>query len=331
MFAEPDDIDRAHLSAFVSSKWGLRLDNLTYEPVGFGTHHYKGTDADGNRWFVNVDELDPFEPTSTTDDEFGWLDRRLRTAVALKQSGLDFVHAPSTKPDGSVLERYDEDDDYAVSLYAHVDGLSADFGPYRDDDERRGVLRAIGRMHEATDQVPSDLPPRDELEVASRPQFFEALGDLDRPWDAGPYSEPTRQALVDNEKRIRGLFDSYDELRAKIPRDDWVITHGEPHAANIIRTGDESFVLIDWDTVALGPRERDVWMLQPKDGDWSDYALSGVTEFDPVALEMFDLRWTLTEITLYTSWFRGPHVEDEDTRFAFPVFEHYLKGQSDTS
>jgi len=330
MFQEPDDVDRAHLCDFVSSKWGLRLDTLIYEPVGFGTHHYKATDADGNRWFVNVDELDPFEPTSTPDDEFGWLDRKLRTSVALKQAGLDFVHAPSTNQDGCVLERYDEDDDYAVSVYAWVDGTSADFGPYRDDQERRRVLRAIGQMHAATDQVPSDLPLRDDLEVLSRPQFFEALNDLDQPWMGGPYSEPTRLALIDNEERIRGLFDTYDELRAKISRDDWVVTHGEPHAANIIRTGGESFVLIDWDTVALGPRERDVWMLQPKDGDWSDYA-TPIVEFDPVAVELFDRRWTLTEITLYTSWFRGPHVEDKDTRFAFPTFEHYLKGQDDTS
>ncbi len=321
MFQEPDDIDRAHLAEFVSSAWDLKIETLAYEPVGFGTHHYKGTDAEGNRWFVNVDELEP-EPGTSIEEEFDTLDRRLRTAAALKRADLEFVHAPSGKPDGSVLEGFA--DDYAVSIYPFLDGESSPFGPYSDDDERRRVLTAIGRMHAASEQVPADLPPRDDLEVDARSQFFEALDELDQPWTAGPFAEPTRKLLIKDEARIRKLFDNYDEMKAKIPRDNWVVTHGEPHAANILRTGDESFVLIDWDTVAIGPRERDLWMLQPKDGDWSDYATAGTNEVDPAALKLFDLRWALTEITTYTVWFRGPHEDDKDTSFAFPTFAHYL-------
>ena len=39
-----------------------------------------------------------------------------------------------------------------------------------------------------------------------------------------------------------------------------VITHGEPHPGNLIRTGN-GLAMVDWDTVALAPRERDLWML----------------------------------------------------------------------
>ena len=38
------------------------------------------------------------------------------------------------------------------------------------------------------------------------------------------------------------------------------MTHGEPHAGNVMRT-DEGRLLVDWDTVALAPPERDLWML----------------------------------------------------------------------
>ena len=40
----------------------------------------------------------------------------------------------------------------------------------------------------------------------------------------------------------------------------WVVTHGEPHPVNVMQT-DAGRVLIDWDTVAIAPPERDLWMV----------------------------------------------------------------------
>ncbi len=38
------------------------------------------------------------------------------------------------------------------------------------------------------------------------------------------------------------------------------VTRGEPHGGNIMRVGRE-LLFIAWDTVALAPPERDLWML----------------------------------------------------------------------
>jgi uncharacterized protein len=47
-----------------------------------------------------------------------------------------------------------------------------------------------------------------------------------------------------------------------MPRSATVVTHGEPHPANVMLvTG--TLVLIDWDTVALAVPERDLWMVAP--------------------------------------------------------------------
>ncbi len=40
--------------------------------------------------------------------------------------------------------------------------------------------------------------------------------------------------------------------------DRLVITHGEPHAANVMGSPG-GLVLVDWDTVLLAPPERDLW------------------------------------------------------------------------
>ncbi len=45
-----------------------------------------------------------------------------------------------------------------------------------------------------------------------------------------------------------------------------VITHGETHSDNFIRSSD-GLVLVDWDTVGLAPPERDLWHVATADGD----------------------------------------------------------------
>ena len=42
-------------------------------------------------------------------------------------------------------------------------------------------------------------------------------------------------------------------------REEWVITHGEPKANNIMITSNGP-VMIDWDTARLAPPARDLWM-----------------------------------------------------------------------
>jgi len=96
-----------------------------------------------------------------------------------------------------------------------------------------------------------------------------------------------------------------------------VVTHGEPHARNVLRT-DGSPVLVDWDTVALAPPERDLWMLM---GDTADeatiYANATGHHLDQVAANLFRLAWDLGDLAEYVSVLRSPHRETEDTVKAY--------------
>jgi aminoglycoside phosphotransferase (APT) family kinase protein len=82
-----------------------------------------------------------------------------------------------------------------------------------------------------------ELPavPERAIELPGRGGLEEALDDLGDQWSGGPYSEPARDLL---------------DRMASAPQ---VITHGEPHPGNIVRTG-AGLMLVDWDTVGLAPR-----------------------------------------------------------------------------
>ena len=86
-----------------------------------------------------------------------------------------------------------------------------------------------------------------------------------------------------------------------------VITHGEPHPGNLIRT-DNGVLFVDWDTVGLAPPERDLWMFD----DGSPNVLAPYTEasgrsVDDKAISLFRLAWRLSDIAAYAALFRSDH------------------------
>jgi spectinomycin phosphotransferase len=66
-------------------------------------------------------------------------------------------------------------------------------------------------------------------------------------------------------------------------------------------------VLVDWDTVALGPPERDLWML----ADAADL------EVDEAAVDFFRLTWDLADLAAFTNVLRSPHNRSADTEKAY--------------
>jgi hypothetical protein len=164
MNVEPRGFDRAALVATLC-EWDLSITALSYLPLGAGSHHYLAIDSVGNQWFVTVDVLEwklygtfgpTLEPWVAIDLESGLdgLDRAFRTALALRDGGLEFVHAPITRADGGVLARLG--DEYAVSVFPLIEGAS----PSYNDQDRPRLLEAVGRLHAATDTLPSELPRR---------------------------------------------------------------------------------------------------------------------------------------------------------------------------
>ena len=95
-----------------------------------------------------------------------------------------------------------------------------------------------------------------------------------------------------------------------------MITHGEPHAGNVMRTGADH-VLVDWDTAALAPRERDLWMLADEPDDLAAYRDLTGAEIDRDGVDFFRSTWDLKDVAEYLNVLRSPHEENEDTLSAF--------------
>jgi spectinomycin phosphotransferase len=342
MNAEPPGFDRAALVEALR-EWDLSITALRYLPVGAGSHHYLATDSFDNQWFVTVDVLEwklygtfgpTFEPWVDIDLESGLdgLDRAFRTAVALRDGGLEFVHAPITRPDGGVLARLGRD--HAVSVFPLIEGASHS----HDDQDRPRLLEAVGRLHAATHTVPSELPRRDSLTVPIRSRLFGSLDDLTSPWNDGPYGDSARQLLRDKESLIRDLFHRADELADEVreAKTPWVITHGQLHAANILRGKPGAPILIDWDCLAIAPRERDLGMhwgglAKPKTPeDWAAYTSVGQEAgINPAAVNLYWHIGVLWDVCVSTGALRSRHVDNADTRHMWTMLQAALSAAAE--
>jgi spectinomycin phosphotransferase len=88
-------------------------------------------------------------------------------------------------------------------------------------------------------------------------------------------------------------------------------------------------VLIDWDTVGLGPPERDLWMVVSETGEESRrYASLTGRAVDPARLAMYRLRWALDDISAYVNQLRTEHGRTADTEHAWLALKETVERAS---
>lgn len=248
-----------------------------------------------------------------------WAAAALAATAELRDRGGAFVVAPVRADDGEPLVRANED--FAVALYPFVDGQSYQWGEFSSPEHRRGVLDLVVAVHAAPEAV-RRLALADDFGVAHRDELEIALDEPGA--DCGPYAERASALVRENAGTIRRLLAGYDELVARVEPGRAVLTHGEPHPGNTMRA-DGRWLLIDWETVLVAPPERDLWGLAAADGSVLDaYAEATGVRPLPAMLELYRLRWDLSDVAVGLSRFRCHHTGDADDHESWVILHRLV-------
>jgi len=326
MLTPPADLPESVLVAALERSWEMAVAALQYRAVGWGSHHWDAVDTAGSRWFVTADELDGKRLSGTEPLAAGFtrLYASLAAARDLRDCGRTFVVAPVPDRDGEPVTR--AGDRFGVAVYPFVDGQSFHWGDSPTPEHLRGVLELLIAVHTAPEAarrraLADDfaVPHRDGLEVA-----------LDRSdaGECGPYTRPVARLLSRNAAQIRRLLVRYDDLvaQARSRPGRTVLTHGEPHPGNTM-LADDGWLLIDWDTLLVAPPERDLWGLDPGDGSIVDaYAEATGTTPRPGLLDLYRVRWDVTDIAAEVRRFRRPHAGTTDDDTAWELLRSLIAG-----
>jgi spectinomycin phosphotransferase len=319
----PEEFDETALVASLADGWGFEVERAEYADVGFGSYHWLATERDGTRGFVTVDDLDR-KPWlgDTRESTFDGLRRAFDAAAALRDAGLHFVVAPIRTSGGETVRLLSPR--LTIALFPFVDGRAGRYGEYETAEERAAVVRMLAELHDATPAV-RGLARRADLDLPGRRHLEAGLQSVTQPWVGGPLSEPARRVLASHASDVAGLLQVFDRRAAQLATGDteWVVTHGEPHAANVLQA-EERLVLVDWDTVAVARPERDLWMvLGAAEDEIGLYAEATGYRVDSAAIEFFRIAWDLADLAVYVTLFRSRHREDEDTLKAFGHLAEY--------
>ncbi len=318
----PEGVSQRELERALTQGWDIQPATLTYAPVGAGSYHWVVADARGGRWFVTVDDLDHKSWLgSTRRAVLAGLRQALDTALALRdQAGLGFVVAPVPGRDGETV--WPVNKKYAVAVYPYLDGATGEFGQPLPARARADLMGKLAALHQV---VPTSQGPVTDTRLPLRHELEGALGQLDRPWTGGPFSAVARLLLASQAGPIRDLLARFDRLAAQLAAaPDRVVTHGEPHPANLMVTGD-GVLLIDWDTVGLARPERDLWWVLGDSGGSSDegrrYTEATRRVIDPAALAFYRIRWTLDDLAAFTQQLRAGHERTRDAAEAWQALK----------
>ncbi|MGW6286576.1 phosphotransferase [Streptomyces sp. NPDC055107] len=313
----PTDIDVTVLASALGA-WGIEPAMLTHAPVGFGDHHWVAADAEGRRTFVTVADL-AHKPHCGPDAAGAWtgLSRAMDTAATLESAlGEPALVAPLRTGDGETLLRLT--DRYAVSVFPYVDAPTGHFGQVLAPGARRKLVERLAQLHATR---PPSTTPVHEPALPGRPAIEAALADPQRfRADAGPYAQRCQALLTANYAALRSTLERFDSGTAQLTSDAstaaTVVTHGEPHPGNVLDPGGRT-LLVDWDTVALAPPERDLWLATDAPEDLTRYAELTGHRPDPTLLAYYELRWSLDDMAAALDVFGTRHPDTADTRQAW--------------
>ncbi|WP_249025487.1 phosphotransferase family protein [Streptomyces sparsogenes] len=295
VLSPPPFIDNEAIASAVAAHWLPEAAGADYLPWGFGAHHWRVAGG-GTTLFVTLDQVEPRHTAASLEAAYAG-------AAALAATGMDTVCAPLPARSG----RFTVDVGVGVlSVTPWLEGRSPTEAEAREPRHVGQIIDALAALHHAA-------PPDGLRHWAPRvgPAFADELrGRTARPWRSGPLAEEARTTIVACHGAIEDWTGRYHELAniALTRRDSWVPTHGEPHNDNQV-VGVHGLKLVDWESLALAPRER----------DYADLLEAGVADRldpDPAMVELFSLDWRLSEIDEYSRWFAAPHTGTEDDHTA---------------
>jgi spectinomycin phosphotransferase len=305
----PEGLADGEVATALARHWNVDVTELSYLPVGFGGYHWSAHDAGGGRWFVTATDVARF-------DSFADLERAMATAVHLAQAGLEFVLAPV--PTSSGLAACLVGPRYAITVSPFVDGTApGSQGDPMTTADLAAVTGMLARQH-AVRADPGEVPVR-ALALPDRAVIETSLRERAESWQTGPYGEPTRALVNEHAASLATALDAFDELAAELTFSigELVITHGEPHSRNLMRS-DSGLLLIDWDMAGLALPERDLWWIVSDSGaEAARYAQLTGRAVSETALSLYRLRWDLADLAEFLPWFRGPHEPSADVDTAW--------------
>lgn len=248
MFSKPD-IKEDAICACVRIAYGIRIDTLTFLPIGADTNTavYRALTKDKQSYFI-----------------------KLRSGV-FYHACVDVPHILKTSGNPHIIsalptrthELWTTLGALKLIVYPYIEGRNAvEAGLSKQHWKALGQLVKTLHTLDGSNQIMHDIPR--ESFISPWPETVtHLLLTLNEQPLLSTVAVETQEFLKGKEKVIVNLIKRIEELTSKLQKQtlQHVVCHGDIHGWNLMLDQNEQMYLIDWDTLILAPKERDLMFI----------------------------------------------------------------------
>ncbi len=234
--------------------YGLPLTSLRFLPLGEDQNafHYLAATADGSDYFVTA-HRDAARRIMDVDAAYA------AAAALVTDCELREVVAPLPTVRGGFTSTYQG---WRLALFPFVPGTMAFDRPLSETSLTQTAL-LLARLHESRTCLRTRALGREGFASPFPEQLrgcLRAVAAL--PAAATVYQRRLRELLLGEQADLLASMDELAQLETSVRAlaVEQVVTHGDLNLTNILVDAHGGLHLVDWDGLALGPAERDLWM-----------------------------------------------------------------------
>lgn len=293
---ENPDIPNEKIIVCLAEQYGLQIVQVTFLPLGadLNTTVYQVDAADRTSYFLKLRRGD-FDEAAVTFPKF------------LFDQGLTQIIAPLPTKTAQLWAKFT---DFTMILYPFIVGENGyEVKPNERHWSELGTV--LKQMHTA--KVPVSITRHIRQETYDshwRDIVTETLPRLERTTFSDPGATQLAASLQAKQDAILDLIRQAERLAnlLQIQSSDAIVCHADIHAGNIFIDADGAFYLVDWDTLVLAPKERDLMYIggalmggwyTPEEEERLFYPTYGPTEIDPVPMAYYRYERIIEDIAVY--------------------------------
>jgi len=306
----------------LAAEYGLAVVSVEFLPLGadINTAVYRIAADNGERYFLKLRRGD-FSPASVEIPDF------------VHHHGMTHVIPSIPTRRGALSASLPP---YAVILYPFIAGVNG-FEKSLTDCQWIEFGAALKQFH--LTEFPGALTaaiPREQFSPHSRSQARLFLKHAAKKSYADPIAAETADFLRSKSMQIRGLVVLAERLALKLKASSlkFILCHGDIHAWNLLITPEDDFYIVDWDTLILAPKERDLMFIgcglggscfTPLEEETFFYQGYGATDLDPVGMAYYRFERIVEDIAAFSEQIFGSDEGGEDKRQALEYLKSNFK------
>jgi spectinomycin phosphotransferase len=308
---EKPNIQDEKIIACLRENYELTIREIEFLPLGADrdTAVFRADAADSTPYFLKLRSGGFPEPT-------------VEVPKLLHDQGIAQIIPPLPTQSGALWATLEQ---FKVILYPFIEGQDGSEAGL-SDQHWVDLGRALKGLHTAN--LPAELKDRIPREAFS-PYFRERVRDFQAMAQnktfADPISAQLAALLLEKQDVVSDLINRAETLAAALQNQplELVVCHADIHTWNVLIANDGTLYVVDWDTLIVAPKERDLMFFgggqyanqrSPEEEERLFYQGYGQTDANPIALAYYRYERIVQDISAYCEEVLLTEGDGEDRR-----------------